>query len=73
MQTTVSIPGIHCPSCAALIKDVSSEFLAIKSVSVDVDTKKVILDHDESFDMQQWSAEIESLDPKYKIHSDQPS
>ena len=67
--TIVSIPGIHCASCAALIKEVSSEFPAIKSFDVDIDTKKVTLDHDESFDMQKWSAEIESLDPKYKIHS----
>jgi copper chaperone CopZ len=69
MTTTVSISGIHCPSCAALIKDVSSEFPAIKSVNVDVETKKVVLDHDESFDMQKWTEEIESLDAKYKVQS----
>ena len=68
MQTTVSIPGIHCASCAALIKDVSSEFPSIKTIDVDIDTKKVTLDHDESFDMQKWTSEIEALDPKYKIH-----
>ena len=68
MTTTVSIPGIHCPSCAALIKDVSSEFSAIKNVDVDIETKKVILDHDDSFDMQKWTQEIEALDEKYKIH-----
>jgi len=66
---TVSIPGIHCSSCASLIKDVSSEFSSIRSVNVDVDTKKVTLDHDENFDMQKWTEEIEALDPKYKIHS----
>ncbi len=68
MQTTVSIPGIHCASCAALIKDVSSEFSAIKNTEVDIDTKMVTLDHDESLDIQKWTEEIESLDPKYKIH-----
>ncbi len=68
MQTTVSIPGIHCASCAALIKDVSGEFPSIKSVNVDIDTKNVTLDHDESFDTQKWTEEIEALDPKYKIH-----
>ncbi|MSR87547.1 heavy-metal-associated domain-containing protein [Candidatus Peribacteria bacterium] len=66
--TTVSIPGIHCASCAALIKDVSGDFPSIKSVNVDVGTKKVTLDHDESLDMQKWTEEIEALDPKYKIH-----
>ena len=69
MQTIVSIPGIHCASCVALIKDVSSEFPSIKSVDVDIDTKIVTLDHNENFDREKWSAEIESLDPKYKIHS----
>jgi len=69
MQTIVSIPGIHCASCSALIKDVSSEFPDIKNVDVDIDTKQVTLDHDESFDMQTWTQEIEALDEKYKIHS----
>lgn len=69
MQTTVSIPGIHCAACANLIKDVSSEFSTIKNVDVDIETKKVTLDHDESFDMQQWKNEIESLDRKYAVFS----
>ena len=68
MNITVSIPGIHCASCAALIKDVSSEFSSIKSINVDVETKNVTLDHDDTFDMQKWTEEIEALDPKYKIH-----
>lgn len=67
--TKVSIPGIHCASCAALIKDVSGEFPEIKSVSVDTDSKIVTLDHDERLDIEKWSKEIESLDPKYKIQS----
>lgn len=67
MQTTVSIPGIHCASCAALIKDVSGDFPAIQSVDVNVDTKNVTIDHDEHFDMQKWSDEIESLDEKYTV------
>lgn len=69
MQTTVSIPGIHCASCAALIKDVSSDFPSIESIDVDIDTKKVTLEHTDSFDMQKWTEEIETLDPKYKIQS----
>jgi len=69
MQTVVSIPGIHCASCAALIKDVSSEFASIKNVDVDVDTKKVTLDHEEGFDLHQWKKEIESLDRKYAVFS----
>ncbi len=67
MQTTVSIPGIHCTSCAALIRDVSSEFPSIKHVDVDLASKNVTIDHDEHFDMEKWTEEIESLDDKYKV------
>lgn len=69
METTFTIPGIHCAACAALIKDVSSEFPAIKQVDVDIDTKKVVLAHDENLDLQKWKEEIESLDEKYKVQA----
>jgi copper chaperone CopZ len=69
MQTTVSIPGIHCAACSTLIKDVSSEFSAIKNVDVDIETKNVTIDHDENFDFNQWKSEIESLDKKYAVFS----
>lgn len=67
MQTTVSIPGIHCAACATLIKDVSSEFPQIEKADVDIDTKKVTLEHGDDFDLYKWTQEIETLDPKYKI------
>lgn len=73
MHTLVSIPGIHCPSCAALIKDVSGDFPAIRRVDVDLDAKTVSLEHNDGFDLAAWSAEIESLDPKYKISPRQPA
>ncbi len=69
MTTTVSIPGIHCDACSALIKDVSNEFSSIKNVNVDIDTKKVTLEHEEDFDFERWKSEIESLDRKYAIFS----
>lgn len=69
MMTTVSIPGIHCASCAALIKDVSSEFPSINNVDVNIETKTVTIDHVEDLDMQKWTEEIEALDPKYAVHS----
>ena len=67
MQTTISIPGLHCSSCAAMIKDVSSEFPEIRSVAVDVESKEVTLDHGEDFDLAKWKAEIESLGGTYKV------
>lgn len=67
--TTVQIPGIHCASCISLIKDVSSEFPQIQKVDVDVDTKKVTIEHGDDFDLSQWKEEIESLGDAYKVQS----
>ena len=68
MQTTVSIPGMHCASCAGLIRDVSSEFPEIKNININVDAKKVILEHGDTFDLSAWTKEIESLGDTYKVH-----
>lgn len=67
MRTTVSIPGIHCAACAALIRDVSGEFPAITDVSVDIEGKRVTLEHEEAFDAAAWTREIEGLGDKYKV------
>jgi copper chaperone CopZ len=67
MKTIVSIPGMHCASCAALIKDVSTEFPQIQNADVNVETKIVTLDHAENFDFATWKAEIESLGDAYKV------
>lgn len=69
MQTIVAIPGIHCASCAALIKDVSGEFSAIKNVSVDLEGKKVTIEHDDGLEIGKWKTEIEGLGPAYAVHS----
>lgn len=67
MKTTVCIPGIHCDGCSALIKDVSSENPSVRSVDVDMASKNVTIEHDDAFDLSAWTAEIESLDPTYKV------
>ena len=67
MQTVVSIPGIHCPSCAALIQDISTEFPTIKRVDVDTDRKIVTLDHDATFNLDAWAAEVATLGDAYKV------
>ncbi len=67
--TTVSIPGIHCAACATLIKDVSSEFPQIQQANVDIETKNVTIEHDDSFDLAAWTAEIENLGDTYKVQS----
>lgn len=68
MQTIVSIPGMHCASCAALIKDVSSEFSQIQKVDVDIAAKKVTIEHGMDLPFEAWKAEIEALGDAYTIH-----
>jgi len=67
MKTSVSIPGIHCEGCAMLIKDVSKDDASIQDVAVDLTTKTVVIDHDDEFDLDTWTKEIESLNPVYKV------
>jgi len=69
MKTTVSIPGMHCNSCMLLVKDVSNEFPEIQNVDVNLDTKKVVLEHDENLDLSAWTKEIESLGEPYKVRA----
>ena len=67
MMTTVSIPGMHCASCASLIKDVSAEFPAITKVDVNLESKIVALEHSDAFDLASWTTEVESLGGAYKV------
>ncbi|MEI8230912.1 MAG: heavy-metal-associated domain-containing protein [Candidatus Peregrinibacteria bacterium] len=67
MTTNVSIPGIHCAACAALIQDVSQDFPDIQSVNVDLEKKTVAITHNDAFVLASWSAAIEELDPKYTV------
>ncbi|MBI2117623.1 heavy-metal-associated domain-containing protein [Candidatus Peregrinibacteria bacterium] len=69
MKTVASIPGMHCPSCVAMIREISGEFPAIQTVDVDLATKKVTLTHTDAFDIQKWKREIEALGESYKVAS----
>ncbi|TSC79593.1 MAG: hypothetical protein G01um101425_524 [Candidatus Peregrinibacteria bacterium Gr01-1014_25] len=69
MQTTVSIPGIHCASCAELIKDVSADFPQITGVAVDIDGKRVTLEHAPDLSMDEWRKAVEGLGDQYTVHS----
>ena len=58
---------MHWASCLLLVKDVSSEFTEIQNVHVDLETKKVFLEHMDDFDLQNWISEIEALGEAYKV------
>lgn len=67
MRTTVQIPGMHCASCVALIKDVSQDFPSIRNADVDLASKTVTLEHDAHFDPSAWTRTVEELNPAYKV------
>lgn len=68
MKTILSIPGIHCPACAALIHDVSMDFPDIEHIDVDLEKKTVSITHNDAFALPAWSAAIEALDSKYTVN-----
>ncbi|MDD5054785.1 MAG: heavy-metal-associated domain-containing protein [Candidatus Peribacteraceae bacterium] len=67
MQTTVSIPGIHCDACGKLIKSVSGDFPEITDIAVNLTTKTVTLTHADDFALDDWTKEIEGLGETYKV------
>lgn len=69
MRTLIQIPGMHCPSCVALVKDVSRDFPSIQHIDVDLGTKNVTLQHDGHFDLPAWSKAIEELNDDYRVQT----
>jgi len=67
METTVKIPGMHCHACAVLVTEVSEESPSVHGVDVNLESKEVTLTHDENFDLDAWTKEIESLENEYKV------
>jgi copper chaperone CopZ len=67
MFTVITIPGIHCEGCSALIKDISSDFPAISHIAIDLTHKRVTLEHDETLDFDAWKTEVEAANPAYTV------
>lgn len=67
MQTTVSIPGIHCILCEALVRDASLSFPAIRSVDIDPQEKSVTIAHKKQFNLRMWSRAIQALNPAFRV------
>lgn len=70
MKTTFSLPGLHCASCEALVKNVSSEFPEVRTVDVNLATKQVTLDHEEGFDPSSWKRALEELGEAYHVQEE---
>ncbi len=59
--TKLTITGMHCASCKALIEDVCMEIAGVKSCSVDVAKGEATIEHDESVGTSLFAREIEGL------------
>ena len=66
MQTTITIKGTHCNACKTLIEDVCKDIKGVKSCTVNFQTGKTIIEHDETLNWQEIKKEIESFE-QYKV------
>lgn len=61
MKTVIKIKGTHCQSCKMLIEDICSEFKEIKSSVLDFKTGRLVIEHNEKFDLSKLKKEIKKL------------
>lgn len=61
MNTTITIKGTHCPSCKALIEEVSMEQPGITACTVDYVTGKTVIEHDVPLDRTQLQRAISEV------------
>ena len=61
MKTTLTIKGMHCASCKAIIEDVCKEAKGVKNCTVDFKTGKAVIEYDGSLDVAALKKEIEAL------------
>lgn len=67
MLTKIKVSGMHCNSCANLIKDISSDIKGIKSFRIDFETGNGEVEHEGADDLEELKKEIEKLGQEYKI------
>lgn len=65
-NTTLTIKGTHCNACKLLIEDVCRDIRGIKLCNVNFQTGRTIIEHDEHFDLNLFTREVEGLG-QYKI------
>jgi copper chaperone CopZ len=58
MLTAFTVKGIHCASCASLIKEIGEERPGVKACRVDQASGKGEIEHDEAFDFDGFAAEV---------------
>ena len=61
MKTEITIKGTHCASCKALIEDVCKDVAGVSGCTVDYESGKTIVEHDEQLDWSTLTREISGL------------
>lgn len=64
----IKIKGTHCNACKVLIEDVVLDIKGVKSCTVDPLTGETVIEHDESFNFDEFKKKVEGLG-QYKIVS----
>lgn len=59
--TKLTITGMHCASCKALIEDVCTDVTGVRSCAVDRDAGTASVEHDDSLDPAVLVDEIRNL------------
>ena len=63
---SLKIQGMHCSSCKMLIEDVCKDTPGVQECSVDFETGRATITHDDTTDTARLKKEIEGLG-EYKI------
>lgn len=58
MQTKLKVDGMSCQHCVAAVTKALEE-VGAKKVEIDLDTKAVLVDHEESLSLEQMKEAIE--------------
>ena len=66
MKTQFKVTGMTCESCKSIIEDIAKDFQEITSCSVELDSGRGWIEHQDGFDLTQFKDEINKID-KYQL------
>jgi len=61
MKTLITIRGMHCGSCKALIEDVCQDITGVTACEVDLKKENAEVEHESTLNLQLLKQEIEGL------------
>ena len=66
-KITLTLEGLHCASCKALIEDVAGDIKGIKSCTVDSGKGTAVVEYEDKKNLEELKKEVESLGD-YKVN-----